>query len=141
MSLPVTYKNLDPVAEAIGKLYNDNKQSSRTRTETAYEKIDPAILWFINTTGCQQFLILILFLCEKVYKAKKRNNMSCNACMYAHTKNRNIPGFALHHATAQMSIRYEQTEEYMEYMRSAEQTKLLAIKAAWRCGGGMCYPR
>ena len=50
--LPVTYENCNQTIDVITRLYRKHIRSNVPKTVNLYQRSDPAVLWFLNTTGC-----------------------------------------------------------------------------------------
>ncbi len=98
------------------------------KTEKTYEKTDPGIFWFLNTSGYRQWLILVCFMCKKAFKSFQDLADCCDNCMYNHMDAGQLPDFELHDITTRLAIMYERTLEYSEYQLSAKCNRLRTIK-------------
>ena len=50
--------------ELIKKLYEDGFMHKKEKSIFPFYDIDPAVLWFINTTGCHRCLALACFMSD-----------------------------------------------------------------------------
>lgn len=51
--LLVTCKNCDQITDIIVRLYCKHICSNAPKTKNTYQRTDPAVLWFLSTTGCR----------------------------------------------------------------------------------------
>lgn len=51
LRLPVNHENREQITNVIAKLYR-NVEPTTKKTGNAYQKTDPALLWFLNTSVC-----------------------------------------------------------------------------------------
>ncbi|WP_375449376.1 hypothetical protein [uncultured Nostoc sp.] len=124
--LPVSNENRGQITDVTPKLYRDNFDSNMRKTGNAYQKTNPAVLWFLNTTGCRRCLILACFMCKQAFKIRPDISNCCDNCVYNSVDAGQIPAFELHDVTAKMGMRYEKTLEYSELQLSVERQRLLA---------------
>ncbi len=110
LRLPVSKENREQITDVIAQLYKDKLQSAKTGN--AYERIDPGILWFLNTSGCRRWLILACFICKKAFKPFPDLADCYENCMYNHMDAGQVLEFELHNVTARLAMMYERTLEY-----------------------------
>ena len=125
LRLPVSRENRKQITDVIAQLYKNKLQSAKTGN--AYEKTDPGILWFLNTSGCRRRLILACFMCKKAFKPFPDLADYCDNCMYNHMVAGQVPEFELYGVTAKLAMMYERTLEYSELQLSAERDRLRVI--------------
>ncbi len=84
----------------------------------AYYQVDPALLWYINITGCYKKLALACLMCKTAFeKHLDDNNFCCDICLYkANAENLDnvgdkIPLFKLHGIIGYMFLCYRLTDE------------------------------
>lgn len=101
----------------------------------AYHKIDPAILWYVNTTGCHRRMILVCFICTKAFRQMEHTHC-CDNCMYKRVPLGDTPDFELQGVTTKMSMRFYQTREWEEnrveeeYIQRVDHEVTRAIKTS-----------
>lgn len=66
----------------IGELYFGRLSSRPTKSPTPYHKIDPALLWMLNTSGCRCRLIMAMFSDRDAFKGI-RDMACCDNCAYS----------------------------------------------------------
>ncbi|WP_375449210.1 C-terminal helicase domain-containing protein [uncultured Nostoc sp.] len=125
LRLPVSRENREQITDVIAQLYKNKLQSAK-KTGNAYERTDPGILWFLNTSGCRRQLILACFMCKKAFKPFPDLADCCDNCMYNHTDAGQVPDFELHDVTARLAMMYKRTLEYSKLQISAERNRLRA---------------
>lgn len=59
---PVDYKEIERTKTLVRKFYENVNPSTRFAALTPYHKVDPTILWYINTTGCRARSIMASFV-------------------------------------------------------------------------------
>lgn len=69
----------------VSKLYDSNLQTTREKHLTAYHRVDPAILWFVNSVGCRRRLALALFMCKRAFRPMN-HEACCDNCLYANVE-------------------------------------------------------
>lgn len=123
---PLGPNDEDVAVEIISTLYEKNLQTKRESSPSAYYQVDPAVLWFINTTGCRRRLALACFTDDLAFKICARGNC-CDNCMYALAEEANIdvPAFECQDVTAQHTIRYKNTKKYKRELVAAKQKELM----------------
>ena len=122
LRLAVSRENREQITDIIAQLYKNKLQLAKTGN--AYKRTDPGILWFFNTSGCRQRLILACFMCKKAFKPFPDLVDCCDNCMYNHVDAGQVPEFELYDVTARQAMMYEKTLEYSELRLSAERTRL-----------------
>ena len=65
----------------IAALYEKNMPSKKEKLISAYHKLDPAIVWYVNTISCHRRLLLAYFMCKSIFKPKAIK-YCCNNCLY-----------------------------------------------------------
>ena len=68
-------------ADIISTIYKDNLQTRKTKKQGDYYKINPALLWFVNTVGCRRCLTLKFFLNNSFFRGNDRV-FCCDNCMW-----------------------------------------------------------
>ncbi len=119
---PVLVNNRQDVQGWIATLYEKATSRAKETGSSAYHKIDPAILWFINTTGCRRRMILACFICTKAFRQMEHTHC-CDNCMYERTPLGAIPVFELQGVIAKTSMRFHQTREWKENRVKEEYTR------------------
>ena len=89
-----------------------------------YKRTDPGILWFLNTSGCRQQLILACFIYKKALKPFPDLADCFDNCMYNHIDTSQVSDFELHDMTARLAMMYEKTLEYSKLQISAKRNCL-----------------
>ncbi len=95
------------------------------RTGNAYQKTDQAVLWFLNTTGCRQRMILACFICKIAFEDRLECDNCCDNCMYNNAEARQVPEFDGYDITARLNIMYKHTIEYLNLLFSSKRDRLL----------------
>ena len=138
----VLQKNKAKVSALISTLYEDSMQIRKEKGLNAYHQIDPALLWYINTTGCHRRFALACFICKTAFERHLDDNvLCCDICLYKNNaKNLDNAGdkispFKLYGITGYLFLCYRTTEEFrLEQVRSEQekaQKKSLHDKAAY----------
>ena len=82
-TVPVTRENKAEVDDILATLYNANMQICKEKSLNAYQKVDPSLLWYMNTIGCQKRLTLACFMCPTTFRRYHDNNETCcDSCLY-----------------------------------------------------------
>ncbi len=68
-------------AKIISTFYNNNFQNMKVRTLTLYHTLDPAVLWFINTTGCRRHLAVACCMSNSFF-TRQTAHACCDNCIY-----------------------------------------------------------
>lgn len=102
-------------SELIARLYEGGFLHKKEKSISPFHDIDPALLWFINTTGCRRCLALACFMSD-ASAAKDRTIVCCDNCIYdQHVDEEGleeVPTFERHGITARHCNRYLATDEY-----------------------------
>ena len=126
LQLPVTRDNQDRITNVIAKLYRNNLEPKRETGGNAYETTDPALLWYINTSGWRRRMLLACFMCKYAFQDKSGILDCCDHCIYSRVETGNTPDFLLHDVTAAMTTRFEGTTQFAELRLAGERSRLLA---------------
>ena len=68
------YKDMDSTHDGIGT------------SGGAYHRIDPSLLWYINTKGCRSRCMLAAFCDRGAYSNAQRDGPCCDNCFYSQLK-------------------------------------------------------
>ncbi len=130
-TMPVSRKNRKEISTVISSLYAGNMQIRKDKGLNVYHQVDPALLWYINTTGCRKRLALACFMCKTAFERHLDDNNFCyDICFYkANAENLDnagdkIPSFKLHGVTGSLSLCYRLTEEFKREQVRLEQERL-----------------
>ena len=124
----ISRENCEQITDVIAQLYKSKLQFAK-KTENVYKRTDLGIIWFLNTFGCRQQLILVCFMCKKKFKPFPNLANCCDNYIYNHTDVGQISDFELHDMIAKLAIMYERTLEYSELQISAECNRLRATNS------------
>lgn len=61
-------------------------QIRRKRDLFAFYKVDPLLLWFLNTIGCYKRLVLDCFTYNSAFRGHISDIFSCDNCFYSSYK-------------------------------------------------------
>lgn len=123
-TISVTRKNNAEVDGILATLYNANMQICKKKGLNAYQKVDPSLLWYVNTIGCQRRSTLTCFICPTACRWYHDNNETCcNSCLYQLVGQTNAPSFSLHGVSSCLSLHYHATAEYQLERVEAEWEK------------------
>ena len=64
----VTRENKTEVDGILAILYNANMQIRKEKGLNAYQKVDPSLLWYVNTIECQRHLTLACFIYPTAFR-------------------------------------------------------------------------
>ena len=82
-TVPVTRENKTEVDGILANLYNANMQICKKKGLNAYQKVDPSLLWYLNTIKCRRRLTLTCFMCPTTFRRYHNNNeICCDCCLY-----------------------------------------------------------
>ncbi len=120
-TMPISRTNRKEISTMISSLYTGNMQIRKKKGLNAYHQVDPALLWYINTTGCRRRLALACFICKTAFERHlDDNNFCCDIYLYkTNAKNLDnardkIFSFKLYGITGYMSLCYHLTEEFKQ---------------------------
>ena len=119
LRLPINRKNREQITNIIAQLYKNKLQLAK-KTRNKYEKTDPGIFWFLNTSGYRQQLILVCFICKKAFKLFPDLVNCCDNSIYNYTDANKISGFELHDMTAKLAMIYKKILNYSELQHFAK---------------------
>lgn len=99
-------------------------QIKREKTASPYHRIDPAILWFINTKGCRRYLALACFMSEI---RGEQSSDCCDNCIYDQWDDTlsEIPTFNHYDMMACHCRQYLFTQEYKRSIIETERRNLM----------------
>lgn len=110
-TMPVLQANESAIEKAISNLYAGNMQIRKEKGLSAYHKVDPSLLWYVNTTGCRMRLVLAF---SDIHTG---NPLCCDVCLFQKAAENNVsPMFSLHDATPTHSMLYLDTPEWKQSM-------------------------
>ncbi len=101
-------------AKIISTFYENNFQNKKVKTPTPYHALDPAVLWFINITGCCRRLALACFMSNSFFIGQTVSAY-CDNCLYDKWQEVDsvVPVFERHNITVQYCLWYLTTNEYI----------------------------
>ncbi|MCJ1467000.1 ATP-dependent DNA helicase Q5 [Pseudocyphellaria aurata] len=120
----------------VSRLPESDTRKRRESGLTSYHRVDRAVLWFINTTGCRRRLILACSMRNAAFSTAQRSRC-CDNCMYAEQTDKNTPIYDVLGITARQSMRYfeskewEEQEVFMEYNRLITKKFNRASEPSW----------
>lgn len=126
LRLPITRENRDQITDVIARLYCNHICLNAPKTEKSYQKTDPAILWFLNTTGCQRQMVLACFMCKMAFDDRIDWENCYDNCMYNRGEAGQVPVFEVYNVTAKLRMMYAGTTEYTDLLLSGERQRLFA---------------
>lgn len=105
--------------EIINRLYKDDCQNWRKKTIIPCHKVEPALMWFVSTTGCRRCLAQALLMSNESFQGHAQSTC-CDNCMYDEWEvaGTGLPPFMQHDITAQHCRRYFTTGEYQQTVNS-----------------------
>ena len=62
--VPVEATNAAEAEQLIAALYEKNMPSKKEKLISTYHKLDPTIVWYVNTISCCHCLLLACFMCK-----------------------------------------------------------------------------
>lgn len=86
-------------------LYESNTQIRQNKQLSFYHKVDPTVLWFVNTVSCQRRLILTYYMQVSTFTMSYFLDFHDNY-IYKNGSNRDVPVYNIHDITAKQSIYY-----------------------------------
>lgn len=96
----------------------------------SYHQVEPALLWYINTTGWRRRLALACFMCNTAFDRELDISGSCcDVCLYQtngedlNNAGDEIPTFKLYGITGYLSLCYLTTKEFKLQQVKLEQKK------------------
>ncbi len=125
LQLSVSCENHDQIIDVIARLYQENGQTRMARTENAYQRINLAVLRFLNTTGCWQRMILACFICKMAFDDKLKRDNYYDNYMYNNMEARQVPKFDGYNIMARLSMMYKYTIKYSNLLLSSKCDRLL----------------
>lgn len=128
---PVEMTNKRKIQEIVSKFYEHNLKITRKKNLTAYHRVDPAILWFVNSTSCCQQFAFAYFICKRAFCTMSYEPCWHN-CLYAKVEKEDTPLLNLHDETARQSRAYFLTSEWQDASLAAERDRLLAHEVVSR---------
>ncbi len=80
--LLVIRENCDQTTDVIARLYRKHIRLNVSKNGNSYQRTDPAVLWFLNTTSCQRQMVLVCFMCKMAFDDRIDRKNCCDNCMY-----------------------------------------------------------
>lgn len=88
-------------------------QIRKKKSLNTYHRVDPSLLWYVNTVGCLRRLILACFICPTAFRQYHNNNDTrYDSCLYQAVGPTNTPSFRLHGVSSCYTVYYHTTGEY-----------------------------
>ncbi len=112
--------------DVIVRLYREHIQSKVAKIGNSYQKTNPAVLWFLNTTRCRRRMVLACFICKQAFDDRLDREYYCDNYMYNSVEARQVPDFEAYDVTAKLGMMYAHTMEYSDLLLSNECKRLLA---------------
>ena len=134
--LPVAKGEKDATEKIVLSMYKDNMQIRKEGDLSAFHKVDPPLLWFLNTTGCRRRLALACFADDSVYGNLAPKMSCCDNCLYSSYESANaeedsgVPKWELHDVTMRHSLRYLETNKRHRRQEDIEIAKEIDICTA-----------
>ncbi len=134
--LPVTEEEKNETEEIISSMYKDNMQIRKEGDLSAFHKVDPPLLWFLNTIGCHRRLVLACFADDSAYGRFAPDISCCDNCLYSSYESANaeedsdMPEWELHDVTMRHSLRYLETNEWCRHQEDIAIAKRIDICTA-----------
>ena len=116
--------------EIISTMYEDNLEPRKDKAPSVYHKVDPALLWFINTVGCRRYLALACFTSDSFFQGLISTSC-CDNCMYSQWNQEDtaLPVFERHGVTAQHCRQCSATNELSTDVQITSRQISLALGA------------
>lgn len=134
--LPVAKGEKDAIEKIVLSMYKDNMQIRKKGDLSAFHKVNPPLLWFLNTTGCRRRLALACFADDSAYGNLVPKISCCDNCLYSLYESTNaeedfgVPEWELHDVTMRHSLRYLETNERHRRQEEIEIAKEIDIRTA-----------
>lgn len=93
-----------------------------------YHKVDPTVLWFVNTVGCRRRLILACAMQASAFTISCPFDC-CDNCICEGDPNGDVPVYDIHDITARQSIRYFDSKDWESEEILVECNRLVAQRA------------
>jgi hypothetical protein len=71
-NLTVSEQTEERIRELIKRMYVVVENGNLIATATSYHRVDPSILWYLNTTGCRCRCVMAIFLNYNVFTHQPR---------------------------------------------------------------------
>ena len=117
-------------------MYKDNMQMSKEGDLSAFHKIDPPLLWFLNTISYCRQLALAYFADDSAYQNLALQIFFCNNCLYylyksANAKNDSgVPGWELYNVIMRHSLYYMKTNKLHRHKENIAIAEKIDIRTA-----------
>ena len=115
--LPIAKGEKDAIEKIVSSMYKDSMQIRKKGDLSVFHKVNPLLLWFLNTTSCHRQLALACFANDSAYGNLAPKMSCCNNCLYSSYESTNaekdsgMPEWELHDVTMRHSLRYLETNE------------------------------
>lgn len=114
--MPVICENHNQIINVIARPYHKHICSNVLKTGNLYQRINPAILGFLNTTSCWRQIVLACFICKIAFDNKIDYENYCDNCIYNRREIKQVSVFEAYNITAKLSIIYTGTTEYFSLL-------------------------
>ena len=134
--LPVAKGEKDATEKIVSSMYKENIQIRKEGDLSAFYKVDPPLLQFLNTTGCCRRLALACFADDCAYGNLAPKMSCCDNCLYSSYKSANaeensgVPEWELHDVTIRHSLHYLETNKRHRRQEDIEIAKEIDIRTA-----------
>ncbi len=122
--------------KVISSMYKDNMQFKREEDLSGFHKIDPPLLWFLNTVGCCRRLVLASFADDSAFRSHALDISCCDNYLYSSYEGANggndsgVPDWELHDVTVRHSLHYLETNEWHKHQERIAIAKKIDIYTA-----------
>ena len=109
---PVSKDTIQSTTQFVRNIYNkaESADGLSGAAVTAYHRIDPSVLWYVNTKGCRARCMLAAFCDRGAFAEDQRKPPCCDNCFYSQQATAEMTGPPTS-AWMKASIRFFDTED------------------------------
>lgn len=119
--LPIGKGEKNVIEKIVLSIYKDNIQMRKKEDLSIFHKINPTLLWFLNTTDCRRQLALTYFADDFAYRNLALKISCCNNYLYNLYKSVNtkdgsgVPKWKLYNVIIRHFVYYLETNKWYRH--------------------------
>ncbi len=124
------------IKKVVLSMYNNNIQIRREKDLSIFYKIDPPLIWFLNTIGCHKCLVLVCFVDDTAFGSHAPDISCCNNCFYNLYESVNagedssVPNWELYDVIIRHFLHYLKTNKWYRHQEHIAIAKIINIRIA-----------
>jgi len=98
------------VRQLVEQFYTDRDCGKKTKTSSCYERVDPPLLFNLNTTGCRCRAVMAAFVDAAAFEGTRESDC-CGNILYLNSGSE-IPDWERHGVSAKVRVQYTVSAQY-----------------------------